>query len=117
MPPGTRELIDGLAVPIEPEPGQAIEDGVDRRLRRAFAIGVLDPQQHFSAAPAGIEPVEECSSRPTYVQEARGRRRKTRDDRLGHCRRFDSKSKRARAPRRRAGIDGPSPDSCTTELG
>src|SRR5262245_58495712 len=98
MPPGTRELIYGLAVPIEPEPGQAIEDGVDRRLRRPFAIGVLDPQQHFAAAPAGIEPVEERRSRPTDVQEARGRRRKTRDDRLGHCRRFDNKSKRVKSP-------------------
>ena len=51
MARGLAELIDGLAVPIEAEPGQAIEDGVDRRLRRAFAIGVLDPQQHSSAAP------------------------------------------------------------------
>jgi hypothetical protein len=51
------------------------------------------------------------------VQEARGRRRKTRDDRLGHCRRCDSKSKRASAPRSRAGIDGPPPGPCTTELG
>ncbi len=49
MAAGARELIDLVAVPIEAEPAHAVEDRLDRRLRRARAIGVLDPQQEGAA--------------------------------------------------------------------
>jgi hypothetical protein len=41
---GACELINGLAVPIELEPAQAVEDGENRPFRRARLIGVLDAQ-------------------------------------------------------------------------
>src|SRR5260221_9317739 len=81
---GARELVDGLAVPIQAEPGESIEDGLDRSLRGALAVGVLDPQQHLPAAPAGIEPVEQRGARPPDMQKARWRTSKPRDDGPGH---------------------------------
>ncbi len=83
MPRRARELIDGLAVPVEAEPGQPVEDGVDRGLGRALAVGVLDAQQHLAAAAARIEPVEQRRARAADMQEAGGRGGKTGDD--GHC--------------------------------
>ena len=81
---GARILINGIAVPIYPEPSQAIQNGVDRRLGGALAVGVLDPQQHGAAAPARVEPIEQRGARATDVQEAGGRRRETGDDGRGH---------------------------------
>ena len=77
-------MVDGVAVPMETEPSEPIENGVDRGLSGAFAVGILDPQQHFSAAPAGIEPVEQRGPRPPDVQKARGRGSKARDDDFAH---------------------------------
>jgi hypothetical protein len=48
---GAGVLVRRLAVPVEAEPGQAVEDGRDRRLGRALAVGVLDPEQHPAAGP------------------------------------------------------------------
>src|SRR5581483_3406649 len=42
MPVGACKLIERLAVPIELEPAQTVEDRLDRRLGRALAVGVLD---------------------------------------------------------------------------
>ena len=81
---GARELVDGLAVPFQAQPGEPIEDGLDRSLRGALAVGVLDPQQHLPAAPAGIEPVEQRGARPPDMQKARWRRSKPRDGGLAH---------------------------------
>src|SRR5215471_175628 len=82
------ELINGLTVPFEAKPGEPIEDGVDRRLRGALAVGIFDPQQHFPAAPAGVEPIEQRGARATYMQKARGRGSKACDDGLAHVGRF-----------------------------
>src|SRR5262249_27327355 len=81
---GARELVDGLTVPIQAEPGEPIEEGLDRSLRGALAVGVLDPQQHLPAAPAGIEPVEQRGARAPDMQKARWRRSKPGDDGFGH---------------------------------
>src|SRR6185503_4581218 len=48
-----------LAVPVEAEPRQRVENLVDRLVGRAVAIGVLDPQQEGSPVVASEEPVEE----------------------------------------------------------
>ncbi len=64
------ELIDRVAVPFDAEPGQPVEDGVDRGLGRTLAVGVLDPQQHLAAAAAGIKPIEQRGARAADVQEA-----------------------------------------------
>ena len=76
MPRGACELIDGVAVPIDSEPVQSVEDGVDRRLGRALPIGVLDPQQDLAAPSTGVEPVEQAPSAPrryAEIRSARGR--------------------------------------------
>ena len=52
MAPGALELADRLAVPIEAEPFEPVDDRLDRRLRRALAVGVLDAQQELAAERA-----------------------------------------------------------------
>jgi len=83
MPVGAGELVGGLAVPIETEPGQAVQDRRDRLGRRALAVGVLDPEQKRAAGVPRIEPVEQRGPRAADVQIAGGRGGKT-EDRFGH---------------------------------
>ena len=80
---GAGELIDDLAIPIEIEPGQAIEDGGDRGLGGAGAVGILDAQAELAAVVAGVEIVEQRGAGAADVQEAGGRRRETGDDLCG----------------------------------
>ena len=80
---GARELAYRLAVPIEPEPFEPIDDRLDRGLGRTLAVGVLDPQQELAAEALGVEPVEQRRPRAADVQETGRRRRETGDD-LGH---------------------------------
>ena len=80
---GARELADRLAVPVEPEPFEPVENGRDRSLGRALAIGVLDAQQERSAETFGVEPVEQRRTRAADMQES-GRRRREAGDDLGH---------------------------------
>src|SRR3546814_10548954 len=54
--PGAGELVDDLAVVVEAEPGEAVEDGIDGFRGRALAIGVLDAQPVAAAVVPGIEP-------------------------------------------------------------
>ena len=81
---GAGELVERLAVPVELEPLEPVEDGCDGGLGGALAVGVLDAQQEFAAGVAGIEPVEQRRARPADMQIAGGRGRKARDDGLGH---------------------------------
>jgi len=67
---GARELADRLAVPFEPEPGEPVEDRLDRRFCGAFAVGVLDPEQEFAAQALGVEPVEQRRARAADMEEA-----------------------------------------------
>ena len=83
---GAGELVHGVAVPVDAEPGEAVEDRLDRGLGRALAVGVLDAQQHLAAVLLGEKPVEQRRARPADVQEAGGRRGETRDDLVGHGR-------------------------------
>src|SRR6185295_7726498 len=76
--------VDRLAVPIEAEPGETVEDRGDRRLGRARAVGVLDAQQELGPAPARVKPVEQRGARPADMQEAGGRGGEAGDD-LGHA--------------------------------
>src|SRR3546814_4733625 len=43
------ELIDGLAVPIEVQPAHPVKNGGNGCIRRARAVGILDPQLEFAA--------------------------------------------------------------------
>ena len=69
VPGGALELADRVAVPVEPEPLEPIEDRVDGGLRRALAVRVLDPQKEGPAEPSRVEPVEQGRARPADVEE------------------------------------------------
>ena len=73
-------LVDHLVVPIEAEPGQAVEDGVDRLLGRAHPVGVFDAQAEPTTLAARIEPVEQRRAGAADVKESRGRGGKACDD-------------------------------------
>src|SRR3546814_4726752 len=73
MAGGARELIDGVAVPMEVEPAHAVENRVDRRLGRTGAIGILDTEQEPATMVAREQPVEQRGTRATDMEEA-GRR-------------------------------------------
>ena len=77
---GAGELEDGIAVPVEPEPLQAVEDRVNRCIRRARAIRIFDAQEEFSAVMPCKQPVEQGRTRAADMQETRWRRGKTRDN-------------------------------------
>ena len=53
-----RELVARGFVGIEAEPGEPVEDGGDRLLRRAPSVGILDAQQEPPAMTAREEPIE-----------------------------------------------------------
>src|SRR6202022_1742511 len=83
---GPAELVDDLAVPIEPEPFQPVPKGVNRFLGRSLPVGVLDAQQHLAAAPARVEPVEQRRAGSSDVEEACRRGGKAGDDGISHYR-------------------------------
>ena len=72
----------GLAVPVDAEPAQRLEDLLDVLGRGALAVGVLDPQDELAARAAGEEPVVQCRPRAADVQRA-GRRRSEADAHAG----------------------------------
>src|SRR6202020_2396079 len=77
---GALELADRLAVPIETEPFQPIENRVHGSLRGALPVGVLDAQQELAAEALGVEPVEQRRARAADMQEAGRRGREAGDD-------------------------------------
>ena len=87
---GAAELADRLAVPVEAEPVEAVEDGVDRGLGRPLAVGVLDAQEERPAEAPGVEPVEQSRARAADVQKS-GRGGREAGDDVGHGRRNSRK--------------------------
>src|ERR1044072_8248810 len=79
----TRELVNFIAVPLQAEPFQSIQNGVDSFGRRALAVRVFDAQQHLAARMPCVKPVEERRTRAADMQKARRRRGKTRNHLLG----------------------------------
>jgi len=84
MAGGAAELVDDVAVPIELQPLQAVQDGVDRLLGRTLAVGVLDPEQHLAAELFGIEPVEQRGAGTPDMEEAGRRGGEAGNDGIGH---------------------------------
>src|SRR3546814_10053706 len=62
--PGAGELVDDLAVVVEAEPGEAVEDGIDGFRGRALAIGVLDAQP----VAAAVRSEEHTSELPSLMR-------------------------------------------------
>ena len=75
MPLESRALKHRLLVPVEAEPGEAVEDDAGVLVRGAFLVGVFDAEQELAARVAGEEPVEEGGAGAADVEVARGRRR------------------------------------------
>ena len=65
-------LDDGLFIPIEAKPAQALQDVLGEFGPGALPIGVFDAQQKLAALVAGKQPVEDCCSGRADVQGARG---------------------------------------------
>ncbi len=78
------ELVNDVAVPIEPEPFQPVQDRSNRGLGRALAVGVLDPQQHPAAEFFGVQPVKQRGAGAADMEEAGRRGGKAGDDGIGH---------------------------------
>jgi hypothetical protein len=76
-------LEDRVAVPVEAEPAQGLEDLLDVLRGRALAVGVLDAQHELGVVASGQEPVVQCRPRSTDVERA-GRRRCEADAHTGH---------------------------------
>src|SRR6185295_7067409 len=74
------ELEHRLVVPVEAEPLQAVDDGLDRFLGGALAVGVLDAQAEDAAVMPGIQPVEQGRAGASDVEEAGRRGGKAGDD-------------------------------------
>ena len=64
----TRGLELHLAVPVQLEPAQAVDDGVGRGLGRPGAVRVLDAQQEPAVMVASEQPVEQRRARAADVQ-------------------------------------------------
>ena len=75
-----RELEHGRFVTAQAQPLQPVENRLDRRLGRAGAIGILDPQQVLAAMVAGEQPVEQRGAGTADMQVAGGRGGKPRHD-------------------------------------
>ena len=58
-------------VPVEAEPAQALEDGVEGLGDEARLVGVLDAQHEAAAFVTGEEPVEESGAYVADVRDAR----------------------------------------------
>src|SRR3954471_10610750 len=74
------ELEHDVAVPGQPQPGQAVDDGVDGGRGRTLAVGVLDAQQHLAAVAAREQPVEQGGAAASDVEKAGRGRREAYDD-------------------------------------
>ena len=80
---GVVRLVDHLFVVVEAEPRHRVEHLVDRLLRGAHEIGVLDAQEELSADVAGVEPVEDGGADVADVDGTGWRRGETDSD-VGH---------------------------------
>ena len=79
-------LIVGAFVPLEPQPGQVVNQ-LNGKLRSLAAIvDVLDAQHDAAALAAGRKPRAQATEHVAQVHAARGRRGKAAHDGGGHCR-------------------------------
>ena len=66
----------GLAIQLVPpkiEPLQPVEDGIERSLRIAFDVGIVNAQHHGAAVVARVQPVEDEGACTADVQIPRWR--------------------------------------------
>jgi hypothetical protein len=80
---GAVGLEDRRFVEIEAEPVEPLDDLVDRILRAALAIGILDPQQGATTMVPCVKPVEQRRTRAADMEISGGRGSEAGDDRRG----------------------------------
>ena len=73
----TLELKDGISIPVDSEPVEGIEDGLDRLPCRPLAVRVLDAQPERTVPVAGVKPVEQCRAGTANMEGPRRRRGKS----------------------------------------
>ncbi len=73
VPPRHRELVENLALPIEFEPFQPVDNGRNRRISGSRAVRILDPEQKLAAGVMRVQPIEQRGAGSANVQKA-GRR-------------------------------------------
>ncbi len=61
-----------LLVPVEAQPGEAVEDHLGVLVGRASLVGVFDAQQELAALVTGVQPVEKRGAGASDVEVARG---------------------------------------------
>jgi len=67
-------------LPVQTQPLQALEDGLDGFSREPNYIGILNPQDEFSPVVPGKKPIEKGRSRPSNMEKTRRTGRKARPD-------------------------------------
>ncbi len=70
-------LMEGLAVPIQAEPTEVLENFIEKALFGADLVGVLDPKEEPAARASGSQPVEEGRPGAPQVEKTRRTRGKT----------------------------------------
>src|SRR5689334_7512299 len=65
-----------LLIPVQTEPAQSFENGVNRCVRVSLHVRVVEPQHHGPAISPGIEPVNNERASAAHVQKAGRRWRK-----------------------------------------
>ena len=59
-------------VPVQAQPGQGVQDGVEGLLGVTGGVGVLDPEDEGAAGVAGVSPVEQAGAHHAHVRGSRG---------------------------------------------
>ena len=77
-------LVGRAFVPLHPEPFQVRQDFVERLLRRALAIRIVDAQHELSVVVSCIQVREQSRANIADVQRAGRARRETRANRHRH---------------------------------
>ena len=81
---GPGKLRDGLAVPVQPKPFQALVNRLHDVIGGTLAVGILDTQQEFSAVMPRKQPVEQRGADTSDMEEPGGRGGETGDDGHGY---------------------------------
>ena len=79
-------LVVGAFVPLEPQPGQIVNQLSGKFRALAAIVQVLDTQHDAAALAAGRKPCAQAAEHVAQVHAARGRRGKAAHDGGGHCR-------------------------------
>ena len=67
-----RTALAHALVPVQPQPGQGVQDVVEGFLGVASGVSVLDPEDEGATGMTGVCPVEQTGAHHTHVRGSRG---------------------------------------------